>query len=62
MERFRVIARRVAVRAAVRDGNYALPMSGRKKGGSDGRAPGGFAHHLRELSGSVFRRAAGDEA
>src|SRR6516162_4809432 len=41
MERFRVIARRVAVRATVRDGNYALPMSGRKKGGSDGRAPGG---------------------
>jgi hypothetical protein len=41
-----------------RDADLAVATSDRR----DGRAPGGFAHHLRELSGSVFKRAAGDEA
>ena len=29
---------------------------------SDGRAPGGFAQHLRDLSGSVLKRKAGEPA
>lgn len=39
-----------------RDATLSVATSDRR----DGRAPGGFAHHLRELSGSVFKRAAGD--
>jgi glycosyltransferase involved in cell wall biosynthesis len=41
-----------------RDADLAVATSDRR----DGRAPGGFAHHLRQLSGSVLKRAAGDEA
>jgi hypothetical protein len=41
-----------------RDADLAVATSDRR----DGRAPGGFAHHLRELSGAAFKRAAGDEA
>jgi glycosyltransferase involved in cell wall biosynthesis len=39
-----------------RDATLSVVTSGRR----DGRAPGGFAHHLRELSGSVRKRKAGD--
>jgi len=39
-----------------RDARLSVATSDRR----DGRAPGGFAHHLRELSGSVFKRPAGD--
>ena len=39
-----------------RDAELSVATSDRH----DGRAPGGFAHHLRELSGSVRRRTAGD--
>jgi glycosyltransferase involved in cell wall biosynthesis len=39
-----------------RDAALSVATSDRR----DGRAPGGFAHHLRELSGSVLKRAAGD--
>lgn len=38
-----------------RDATLAVETSDRR----DGRAPGGFAHHLRDLSSSVFKRAAG---
>ena len=37
-----------------RDAKLSVATSDRRHG----RAPGGFAHHLRELSGSVFRRTA----
>ncbi len=37
-----------------RDAELSVATSDRR----DGRAPGGFAHHLRELSGSVRRRQA----
>ena len=37
-----------------RDAELSVATSDRRHG----RAPGGFAHHLRELSGSVFRRTA----
>lgn len=38
-----------------RDATLSVATSDRR----DGRAPGGFAHHLRELSGSVRKRKAG---
>lgn len=38
-----------------RDATLSVATSDRR----DGRAPGGFAHHLRELSGSVRKRNAG---
>ena len=38
-----------------RDATLSVVTSDRR----DGRAPGGFAHHLRELSGSVRKRKAG---
>ncbi len=38
-----------------RDATLSVATSDRR----DGRAPGGFAHHLRELSGSVLKRTAG---
>jgi glycosyltransferase involved in cell wall biosynthesis len=41
-----------------RDATLSVETSDRR----DGRAPGGFAHHLRELSGSVRKRNAGDPA
>ncbi len=37
-----------------RDATLSVATSDRR----DARAPGGFAHHLRELSGSVFKRTA----
>jgi glycosyltransferase involved in cell wall biosynthesis len=39
-----------------RDADLSVATSDRPHG----RAPGGFAHHLHELSGSVLKRAAGD--
>ena len=39
-----------------RDAKLSVATSDRR----EGRAPGGFAHHLRELSGSMFKRRAGD--
>jgi glycosyltransferase involved in cell wall biosynthesis len=41
-----------------RDAKLSVATSDRR----DGRAPGGFAQHLRELSGSVLKRAAGQRA
>ncbi len=41
-----------------RDAKLSVVTSDRR----DGRAPRGFAHHLRELSGSVFKRPAGKRA
>jgi glycosyltransferase involved in cell wall biosynthesis len=38
-----------------RDARLSVATSDRR----NGRAPGGFAHHLRELSGSVLKRTAG---
>ena len=41
-----------------RDSKLSVATSDRR----EGRAPGGFAAHLRELSGTVFRRPAGEHA
>jgi hypothetical protein len=41
-----------------RDAKLSVATSDRH----DGRAPGGFAHHLRQLSGSVLKRGAGEPA
>jgi cellulose synthase/poly-beta-1,6-N-acetylglucosamine synthase-like glycosyltransferase len=41
-----------------RDAELSVATSDRR----DGRAPGGFAHHLRELSGAVLRRQTKAEA
>jgi glycosyltransferase involved in cell wall biosynthesis len=41
-----------------RDATLSVVTSGRR----DGRAPGGFAQHLRDLSGSVMKRKAGEPA
>lgn len=41
-----------------RDATLSVATSDRR----DARAPGGFGHHLRELSDSVFKRKAGDSA
>ena len=41
-----------------RDAALSVATSDRR----DARAPGGFGHHLRELSDSVFKRTAGDSA
>ncbi len=49
VERFEAAGMRIH-----RDAKLSVATSDRR----DGRAPGGFAHHLRELSGSVLRRQA----
>jgi cellulose synthase/poly-beta-1,6-N-acetylglucosamine synthase-like glycosyltransferase len=49
VERFEAAGMRIH-----RDAGLSVATSDRR----DGRAPGGFAHHLRELSGSVLRRQA----
>ncbi|HKV18951.1 MAG TPA: glycosyltransferase [Mycobacterium sp.] len=41
-----------------RDASLSVATSDRR----DGRAPGGFAQHLRDLSGSVMKRRAGEPA
>ena len=41
-----------------RDATLSVETSDRR----DARAPGGFAHHLRELSDSMFKRRAGERA
>jgi glycosyltransferase involved in cell wall biosynthesis len=53
VERFKAAGARIH-----RDATLSVATSDRRHG----RAPGGFAHHLRELSTSVFKRTAGDPA